>query len=151
MAIKNRNYYQRILYNYNKRREKMKRKIKEKRNNDSKRLKHISKKIGTWQRQLDRMDDKQREIKKYDEVVRRFIGVSAKTANNGPEKEMARKLLCKHALENGVRVNAVSIYCGFSNRDDSDRVRREFNRSFPSDSANRQMWERFKIYLEEIK
>lgn len=103
--------------------------------------------ITSWESQIKKIDEsKSPAIKNIAEKVGQFIGYSVKGS-----KKMAigRKLFYRWGLENGIQGSLLSQYTGSTRNRTAAEVRIRFIRSLSTNPKDKDLWERFKIFMNE--
>lgn len=139
MTRKNR--YQAMVATYEKRRQKVKEVY-------SRRVGKLSYKIKLWKREIRRIEKRHERIEQIATKVEEFTG--RRTKNSSPRREslLARKLLFKYGLENGVRGVDLAEYVNCDLRNPA-RSRRTFNKEIGCYNETKDFWLRFKAFMDE--
>lgn len=114
---------------------------------------NASRKIKLWKRQIKRMDDKVIQITAIGNHVAYFTGVNVKGCAGSKAKNVtvAKGIFYKYCLENEINGNVLRQYTGDASKNSPGRIRREFTASFASSPENKDLWERWKLYITDMK
>jgi hypothetical protein len=98
-----------------------------------------------WKSKLSKIEVQQRQIKLIAKIVENFTG-------DKPNKEgesIAKKLMCKWCLENGIKVSYINWYMNWNSYavNTAYNIRKRFTSSFKN-AENKIVWQRFKQYID---
>lgn len=155
---KERNKLKMRIFEYNKRRTAMKNK-KPKRTDilsvktHERRLENYATKIATWRRTIRRLDRRSNAIIALANHIAYFTAYNVK--GSGSKKgsmgiEQAKGLFCKWGMENGIPGISLSEYMGHKDNEMASRIRMRFTKSFQKKPENKELWDRFKLYYDDL-
>lgn len=133
------NYYQQLISIYGKRRDE----IKERYGGRSGRTTVITNRIKWWRQAITRVEARTARVKELYSHVTEFLGESPRTSIEG------RQLYYKWGLENRIKGVDLASYIGFRGHDTAGRLRKRFTLSFATKPANRELYQRFKLFLRD--
>lgn len=108
--------------------------------------------------QIRYLRQRKRKLISYREVLKfvynsieEFIGFPPSPGNHGSNKEknIARNIFYKYCMEHGIAGSEVSAYIGLKDRDTAARRRRKFTRSFSTNEYNKEIWDRFLLFIRD--
>lgn len=159
------NRYEQALWTYLKRREDLRKQYGEKwRKNPeySKRVMLMSRRIDSIKGQIKRIERRNETINQIGWAVQEFLCIPSYPSNKAhksrlhfsikrheKEFEIARQILYKYGMENGIQGVFISAYVGAKDPCTASRGRLSFTRSFVSKPENRELWHRFKNFIKE--
>jgi hypothetical protein len=135
------------LHEYNSRRDIVRQRIAK----DRIILNRLTKKIKGYKQGLRVVKKNLERVKQVDIKISGFTGVMAKGSSYNPkskQRDLSRDILCKYGIENGINGTIIARYLGYSSGRPALK-RRLFTRSFATSDNNREMWQRFKLFLTE--
>lgn len=114
---------------------------------------NINRKIRSWQHMIRDIDKNNNKLIAVANYLALFCGANVKNSvkNTSPQYRVAKAIYAKYMLENGMSATLVAEYMGFSRGDSVARLRMSFTESFKTDAENRELYYRFKNYMENIK
>jgi len=109
-------------------------------------------KIRSWEKQIRRMDKRHNQLIAIANHLALFSGVNVKNSigYTSSKYRQIRGLFSKYCLENGISATLVAEYIGASRGDIVSASRKAFTRSFEKKPMNRELFNRFKLYIEDI-
>ena len=148
-SYKTKNRYQTVLCEYLNRREEMKRKYG-RTSLYAERAKKINLKISICKKALRRIEEKERQLSEINAMIREFLGVSVwmrSYVSKGIDRD-ARNIFYRHAIEQGISSYYITKFCGIKKPNRASVQRKVFIRSFATNVHNRELWYRWKEYLQ---
>lgn len=140
---KARNIYQQNIYEYTRRREDYKKLYGIGNPRYQKAARNIYAKVASWKKCIKRIDARRQVMDVLKWRVYSFTGFSPKTDLD------SRYLFYKWGMEHNISGVHLSKYLGYVGRWTAGRMRLRFTRSFPTNPRNRELWHRFKQYMED--
>lgn len=139
------------IYIYLERREEMKKRYKGNSRDYKMATRNIDNKLMTWRRGIKMIDERQNKIIAIANLLCLFMGENVKDGvrYTSDKAKLARHIFYKYCLENRIPSTLVADYVGASRQDVVTRGREAFTRSFQAYPHNREMYNRFKSYIQE--
>lgn len=116
------------------------------------RVKTINYSIKLWLRKVARIDKKEAKLKVLHRMVCRFMDIPTlwrQVHNRDPRITDARRLFCTLAVENATPSFLLADFLGHKQLGHPWKIRRKFKQSFKTDPYNRELWNRFKVFITE--
>lgn len=113
--------------------------------------KNLTRKIGTWTRQIKRIDDLTEKLHKIEMAVIHFTGqqISGQVGQKVTSSvKLAKSIYYKFGLENGIEG---TILCGKigSHEKQPSIYRTRFTKSFQTNPKNKEIWLQFKDFYRD--
>lgn len=111
----------------------------------------INSRIHVCRLAIRRLEKYDWQLKKLDSKLSEFMGVSVFKISRCNKKlsVLAKRIFQREALESGIPSRHISIFCGVKNNKKISVARKRFIRSLQTNGANRDTWQRWKIFVEE--
>lgn len=135
--------YYTMIYTYEKRREDAKKNCEAQRNI----YRNCTKKIGQWQKEIKRIDERNKKIRKIIKSVNEYFDVDIASRRMDKQHVLARHIYYKLAVESRLQGKLVSNSIGRSNWCASI-CRLKFQKTFQTNPENREAFHNFKRYFE---
>lgn len=117
----------------------------------SKSAKKLSYRIGVWRRKIKRIEIKEAQAQVVADQVCAFMDIPTlwnSTQLFDKKTVEARYLFCKYSIENGL--SGCCLYDLLKCHPGTPaRLRRKFTKSFTKNKSNKELWGRFKFFLED--
>jgi hypothetical protein len=145
--------YRHLIEVYEGRREELEKKLKETTQSFIDRRRRMSVKIKVWKRAIRRIEQREKKVRDLAQHVREFTGVGVRHSfpSVGRKVVEARGLFYKYGLESGLRAKDLAAYTGCKGVGTPSRCRRTFTRNMVNSPKLRDLWERFNIYMKDLK
>ncbi len=139
------------IYIYLQRRQEMKERYKGNSRDYKMAVRNIENKLMTWRRGIKMIDERQNKIIAIANHMCTFMGENVKGGirYTSERHRLARNIFNKYCLENRIPSTLVADYIGAARQDVVTNARDSFTRSFQKHPENRDMYNRFKNYIEE--
>lgn len=107
-------------------------------------------KIQMWGTAIKRIEKRDKRIVKIDSSLKEFLGFSVRKSAENDMKELilARDIFCKYAMEHRIEGNFLADYIGYKVKTKPSRDRLRFTRGFEKNPESRDLYKRFKEYME---
>jgi hypothetical protein len=114
-------------------------------------VKNINKKIQNWRKQIRRIKKREKLIKELDNKIIEFMGASVKNTiyKNDKISNISRFIFYKYGLESGINGILLSQYVGSKRKELAGNGRKRFNKSFIKNEYNKEIWYRFKEFINK--
>lgn len=113
----------------------------------------LTAKIKTWKRQIKRMEIAEAKVIALGNAIVIFTGMNIKnsgyTGKTYDRLRQAKSLFYKYGLENDISGKLLREYVGAERDSQPAEYRRNFTRLFETHPEYRELYNRFKIYIEE--
>jgi hypothetical protein len=112
---------------------------------------NLNTKIKVWKNAMDAIDKRNNQLLAISNAMSLFLGVNVKNSNlnTAPRWKLGRFIFYKYCLEVGLSATLVAEFTGASTAYSISRARRSFTASFANNPSNREMYYRFKTYIED--
>jgi len=140
--MKSRAYYQRSIWKYEQRRKVLKG-VYGRTSEYGKRVKHITKKISTWKREIRRIDERVKKIPEIYKAVKDFFGIDIRVKGTTKKYSIAISCYYKYGMENGISGADLARYIGRVGLKQPSFQRLKFTRSFKTNQSNKQIYHNF--------
>lgn len=110
----------------------------------------INRKILIWSRQLRKIRARERKIYKIDMLIKSFFGFRVNNApvNKNRVKHISVMFFYKYGIESGCNGKDLATYTKVTRRVPAES-RMRFTRSFQSTPENKEIWHRFKQFINQ--
>lgn len=141
------NKYQALIATYKKRRVELRDELSK---TYKKRISRMSYKIKLWSREIRRIEEKEKKLDAIAQKIEEFTNVSVKRSypKQGKELNRARSWFFKYCLERGSRSIDLAEYTGCKLSCTPAKSRKRLNRLITSNSHERELWLRFKSFMD---
>lgn len=143
---KTKNGYQSMLHTYIQRRSEYKKRPNESDEKFKKRKHKLKVKIGTFQKAIKRIEQREKQMDEIANLIQRFMGVKLKLIGRfgGKNEVLAKNIFYKYSLQNsGLRGSDLAWYIGIKTKDQPNTQRMVFTRSFNTNKENKEAYHRF--------
>lgn len=144
------NNYQQRLHVYNERREEARKKYGGT-PEYAKRVEKINSMIWRCNRALKNIEKYEEKLREINSQVREFLGVSVYMVGNcGSNRVLndAKNVFHRHCMENRIPCSYIAKFCGLKKPETPAVQRKAFIRSFATNTHNRELWYRWKEFLQ---
>lgn len=143
------NQYQQRLFLYNQRRDEVRKKYSGT-PEYAKRVATINQMIWNCNRALKNIEKYEAKLEAIDKLLKEFIGRSVWKRGSSYDKTVidAKNVFYRHCMEHRIPCSYIAKYCGLSKSETPAIQRKVFIRSFATNTHNRELWYRWKEYLQ---
>lgn len=141
LSEKRKKYYAKI-YVYKQRREGFKA------NGKKEQLYHTTKKISQWNNEIRRIDKRNSIINDLISAVNSYFEVNIKSRIFNKVHKLARNVFYKYGMENRIQGAFLSLSLGRTRKKTASECRLRFTRSFGVNQENKDIYHRFKAYMQ---
>lgn len=113
--------------------------------------KGITTKIKIWNKQIKAIDKKSKEVARLYRIVAQFVGYGFIRRRVRGEHKIGKAIYYKYGMESGMQAIDLRQYIGMSREGQPWQYRIWFNKSFDTNPEYRDIWNRFKQYIEQYK
>lgn len=145
--------YKHLIDTYEQRRKELEKQLKEVTETYTKRRRRMSVKIKVWKRAVRRIEHREKRVRDLAGHVREFTGIAVRYSFPAAGRKVleARGLFYKYGLESGLRAKDLAAYTGCKGIGTPSRCRRTFTRNMVNSPKLRDLWDRFNIYMKDVK
>lgn len=150
--MKREDYYQQIFI-YKQRRLRMRKKYGFHTPEYNQKVKRINQKIGIWKAQMRVIDTSNIRVMAIGNALSMFLGYNVRGSGERERDKdalVARGIFFKYCLEHGINGKWLRAYTRDERLNTPTDNRIRFTNSFISIPANKELYNKFKVYIEEI-
>lgn len=141
--MKDRAYYQRSIWKYEKRREQIRKRYGGYRKKGyAQAVKKIRRRLNSYRKQIKSIDARNKKIKELVDKINNFFEVNIKSKQKTLLLSLARSCYYKYGMEHGVDGSFLSVHIGRS-RITAHKQRTRFTRSFKTNKKNKEQYHNF--------
>ena len=113
-------------------------------------IKGMELKIKQWRKEMVKAEVISNKTVAIGNLVSTFMGMNVRSSRNStdPKMEVARCIFFRYCLEEGVPGDYLAEYTGYKDRELASTKRKAFINSFKTTPENKELWMRFKEYVE---